>query len=131
MLSADHDDPMRFATGLRQSFRGARPLSESSKRGIALVVLISLELLCLSCLSALSTYRRQNVAHPAPLSRLLSTSPVGLIGQITGIGENYHAYLFKSGTRKGIFDSFPTMFGVVAAVSFAGTGLYSLKGLNK
>ena len=106
-------------------------MSESSKRRIALAVLISLELLCLSSLSALSTYRRQNVDHPAPLSRLLSTSPVGLIGQITRIGKDYHAYLFKPGTRRGIFDSFLTMIGVIAAVTFAGTGLYSLKDLNK
>ena len=106
-------------------------MSESSKRGIALAVVLCLELLCLISLSALSTYRRQNVAHPAPLSRLLSTSPAGLIGQVSGIGENHHAYLFKPGTRKGIFDSFATMFGVVAAVTLAGAGLYSLKDPNK
>jgi len=106
-------------------------LRESSKRRIALAVLISLELLCLSSLSALSTYRRQNVAHPAPLSRLLSTSPAGLMGQLSGIGRVYHAYLFKPGTRRGVFDSFWTMIGVVAAVTFAGAGLYSLKDPNK
>ena len=106
-------------------------MSEPSKRRIALAVLICLELLCLSSLSALSSYRRQNVKHPAPLSRLVSTSPAGLIGQISGIGEDYHAYLFKPGTRKGVFDSFLTMVGVVAAVTLAGAGLYSLKEPNK
>jgi hypothetical protein len=106
-------------------------LSEPSKRRIALAVLISLELLCLSSLSALSTYRRQNVDHPAPLSRFLSTSPVGLIGQVSGIGKNYHAYLLKPGTRKGVLDSFWTMIGVVAVVTLAGTGLYRMKDMNK
>ena len=106
-------------------------MSESSKRRIALAILIPLALLCLSFLSALSTYRRQNVDHPAPLSRLLSTSPAGLIEQISGIGKDYHAYLFKPGTRRGVLDSFWMMIGVVAAVTFAGTGLYNLKDLNK
>lgn len=106
-------------------------MSESGRRRIALAVLICLELVCLSSLSALSTYRRQNVDHPAPLSRLLSTSPVGLIGQISGIGEDHHAYLLKRGTRRGVFDSFPTMMTVVAAVSFAGIGLYNLKDTSK
>ena len=102
-------------------------MNASSKRRIALAVLIPLALLSLSSLSALSTYRRQNLHHPAPLSRLLSTSPVGLIGQVSKIGEDYHAYLFKPGTRRGIFDSFLTLIGVVTAVTFAGTGLYSLR----
>jgi uncharacterized membrane protein AbrB (regulator of aidB expression) len=106
-------------------------LRGSGKQRIALAILISLELLCLSSLSALSTYRRQNVDHPAALSRLLSTSPAGLVGQMCRIGKDYRAYLFKPGTRKGVFDSFLTMIGVVAAATLAGTGLYRLKDLHK
>lgn len=110
---------------------GSKPWRVSRNRRIALAVLISLELLCLGFLSARSTYRRQNINRPAPLSRLLSTSPIGLIGQITGIGKDDRAYLFKPGTRKGVFDSLWTMIGVVAAVTCAGAGLYRLKGRDK
>lgn len=126
MLSADLVIPR-----VPSNSPGSKSLREPSKRRVALAVLISLELLCLSSLSVRSTYRRQNADHPAPLSRLLATSPLGLAGQISGIGQNYHAYLFKPGTRRGIFDSFWTMFGVVAAVTLAGAGLYRLKDMNK
>jgi ABC-type Fe3+ transport system permease subunit len=47
------------------------------------------------------------------------------------IGKDYRAYLFKPGTRRGVFDSFWTMIGVVAAVTLAGTGFYRLKDQNK